>query len=139
VLSLYYEHYEDWAQSALTFRQERGAEVIIGPLIDTSLGVTPRRAYLLRTDPAMEFLGQWDSHSYLETAGIWPSKDVGDEFRNEIENHIPVVFVEGDWDTSTPIENVLSVAPYFLNGRVLIVEHGKLRAKADGPRRARDR
>jgi len=36
-----------------------------------------------------------------------------------------VVFVEGDWDTSTPIENVLSVAPYFLTGRVLIVEHGK--------------
>jgi pimeloyl-ACP methyl ester carboxylesterase len=126
VLSLYYGHYDDWAKSALTFRQAREAEeVIIGPLIDTSLGVTPRRAYLLKTDPAMEFLGQWDSHRYLETAEIWPSKDVGDEFRNEIENHIPVVFVEGDWDTSTPIENVLSVAPYFLNGRVLIVEHGK--------------
>jgi len=126
VLSLYYGHYDDWAQAALNFRQVREAEeVIIGPLIDTSLGVTPRREYLLRTDPAMEFLGQWDSRSYLETAGIWPSKDVGDEFRNEIVNHIPVVFVEGDWDTSTPIENTLSVAPYFLKGRVLIVEHGK--------------
>jgi pimeloyl-ACP methyl ester carboxylesterase len=126
VLSLYYEHYDDWAQAALTFRQAREAEeVIIGPLIDTSLGVTPRRGYLLRTDPAMEFLGQWDSRSYLETAEIWPSKDVGDEFRNEVVNHIPVVFVEGDWDTSTPIENTLSVAPYFLNGRVLIVEHGR--------------
>ena len=33
--------------------------------------------------------------------------------------------MEGDWDTSTPIENTLSVAPYFMNGRVLIVEHGK--------------
>ena len=126
VLSLYYGHYDDWAQSALTFRQAREAEeVVIGPLIDTSLGVTPRREYLLRADPATEFLGQWDSRSYLETAGIWPSKDVGDEFRNEIVNHIPVVFVEGDWDTSTPIENTLSVAPYFLKGRVLIVEHGK--------------
>jgi pimeloyl-ACP methyl ester carboxylesterase len=126
VLSLYYGHYEDWARSALTFRQAREAEeVIIGPLIDTSLGVTPRRADLLRTDPATELLGQWDSHSYLETAEIWPSKDVGDEFRNEVVNHIPAVFVEGDWDTSTPIENTLSVAPYFLNGRVLIVEHGK--------------
>jgi hypothetical protein len=36
-----------------------------------------------------------------------------------------VVFVAGDWDTSTPIENTLSVAPYFPNGHVLIVEHGK--------------
>lgn len=126
ILSLYYGHYDDWARSALTFRQAREAEeVMIGPLIDTSLGVTPRREYFLRTDPATELLGQWDSRSYLETGGIWPSKDVGDEFRSEIENHIPVVFVEGDWDTSTPIENTLSVAPYFLNGRVLIVEHGK--------------
>lgn len=79
----------------------------------------------MKTDPATEFLGQWDSNAYLRTAEIWPTKDVGDEFRNEIVNHISVVFVQGDWDTSTPIENVLNVAPYFLNGRVLIVEHGK--------------
>jgi len=126
VLSLYYGHYDEWAQAALTFRQAREAEeVIIGPLIDTSLGVTPRREFLLRTDPAIEFLGRWDSRSYFETADIWPSKDVGNEFRNEIVNQIPVVFVEGDWDTSTPIENTLSVAPYFPNGHVLIVEHGK--------------
>ncbi|PYS30802.1 MAG: hypothetical protein DMF75_15475 [Acidobacteria bacterium] len=126
ILSLYYGHYDEWARSALNFRQPRDAEeAIIGPLIDTSLGVTPQREYLLRNDPAAALLGQWDFDSYLATAGIWPSKDVGDDFRNEIISHIPVVFVEGDWDTSTPIENTLSVAPYFLNGRVLIVEHGK--------------
>jgi TAP-like protein len=49
----------------------------------------------------------------------------GDEFRQEVVNQIPVVFVEGDWDTSTPIENTLSVAPFFRNGHVLIVEHGR--------------
>ena len=126
ILSLYYGHYEDWAQSALAFRKPREAEeALIGPLIDTSLGATPGREYLLRNDTATEFLGQWDFHSYLETAEIWSSSDVGDEFRNEIVSQIPVVFVEGDWDTSTPIENTLSVAPYFRNGRVLIVEHGK--------------
>ena len=126
ILSLYYGHYDEWARSALDFRQSRDdEEAIIGPLIDTSLGVTPRREYLLRNDPAAALLGQWDFDSYLATADIWPSKDVGDEFRNEIISHIPVVFVEGDWDTSTPIENTLSVAPYFMNGRVLIVEHGK--------------
>ena len=126
ILSLYYGRYDEWAQSALAFREPREAEeIIIGPLIDTSLGVTPRRGYLLSTDPATEILGQWDSNTYLKTADIWPSKDVGDEFRKEIVNHIPIVFVEGDWDTSTPIENILSVAPYFRNGRVMIVEHGR--------------
>lgn len=126
ILSLYYGHYDEWARSAFDFRQPREAEeAIIGPLIDTSLGVTPRREYLLRNDQAAALLGQWDFDSYLATADIWPSEDVGDEFRNEFISLIPVVFVEGDWDTSTPIENTLSVAPYFMNGRVVIVEHGK--------------
>jgi pimeloyl-ACP methyl ester carboxylesterase len=126
LLSLYYEHYDDWARTVLKYRHSREAEeMIIGPLIDTSLGVSPRRKYLLKNDPAKEFLGEWDFASYLATADIWPTPDVGDDFRTEVVNRIPVVFVEGDWDTSTPIENTLYVAPYFLNGRVLIVEHGK--------------
>ena len=71
ILSLYYGHYNEWARSALDFRQPRDAEeAIIGPLIDTSLGVTPRGQYLLRNDPAAALLGQWDFDSYLATADI---------------------------------------------------------------------
>ena len=126
LLSLYYEHYEEWAKSIIDARSRHETdELIIGPLIDTSLGVSSRRAYLLETDPATEFLGQWDFKSYMATADVWPTTDVGDEFRQEVVNQIPVVFVEGDWDTSTPIENTLSVAPFFRNGHVLIVEHGR--------------
>jgi hypothetical protein len=63
---------------------------MIGPLIDTSLGVTPKREYLLRTDAGTEFLGHWNFDSYLATADIWPTEDVGDEFRTEVVSHIPV-------------------------------------------------
>jgi pimeloyl-ACP methyl ester carboxylesterase len=125
LLSLYYERYDAWAISALAARRSREVEAqIIGPLIDTSLGVTPRREHLLRTDAGTEFLGQWNFHGYLAAAEIWPTEDVGDEFRTEVVSQIPVVFAQGDWDTSTPIENTLNVAPYFLKGRVLIAEHG---------------
>src|SRR5262245_46864521 len=57
LLSLYYERYDSWASSTLAGRRSRDAEALmIGPLIDTSLGVTPRREYLLRTDAgASEF------------------------------------------------------------------------------------
>ena len=55
---------------------------------------------------------------------IWPTPDVGDGFRTEVVSRIPVVFAQGDWDTSTPVENVLQVAPYFPNGRILIAAHG---------------
>lgn len=125
LLTLYYERYVPWALSLSAERGSREPEMpLIGPLIDTSLGVTPRREYLLRTDAGTEFLGQWNFDSYLATADIWPTADVGDEFRNEIVSHIPVVFAQGDWDTSTPVENTLNVAPFFPNARVLIAEHG---------------
>ncbi|MFY9556646.1 MAG: alpha/beta hydrolase [Blastocatellia bacterium] len=125
LLGLYYERYIPWALNLSGGRRSREVDtVLIGPLIDTSLGVTPRREYLLRTDAGTEFLGQWNFDSYLATAEIWPSADVGDEFRTEIVSRIPVVFAQGDWDTSTPVENTLNVAPFFLNGRVLIAEHG---------------
>jgi pimeloyl-ACP methyl ester carboxylesterase len=125
LLSLYHEHYDAWATEALTSRRSREVESrVIGPLIDTSLGVTPKRRFLLRNDPASEFLGHWNFDSYLATTGIWPTADVGDDFRTEVVTRIPVVFAQGDWDTSTPVENTLNIAPYFPNGRVLIAEHG---------------
>ncbi|HSE37993.1 MAG TPA: alpha/beta hydrolase [Blastocatellia bacterium] len=125
LLSLYYERYVAWVLPMATARRSREVEtVLIGPLIDTSLGVTPKREHLLRSDVGTEFLGQWNFDSYLATADVWPTADVGDEFRNEVVSRIPVVFAQGDWDTSTPVENTLNVAPYFLNGRVLIAEHG---------------
>jgi pimeloyl-ACP methyl ester carboxylesterase len=93
-------------------------------LIDSSLGVTPRRLFQLRTDPATDFLGHWNFDRYLSTAEIWPTPDVGDEFRTEVVCPIPVVFVHGDWDTQTPVENTLQVAPYFPNAHVLLVERG---------------
>jgi pimeloyl-ACP methyl ester carboxylesterase len=125
LLSVYHEQYDQWASSTLAGRRSREAELLmIAPLIDTSLGVTPRREHLLRTDAGTEFLGQWNFDSYLATADIWPTTDVGDEFRTEVVSRIPVVFAQGDWDTNTPVENALNVAPYFPNGRLMIATHG---------------
>jgi hypothetical protein len=125
ILSLYHEHYDRWAFEANLTRRSRNVEIpVIGPLIDTSLGVTPERRYLLENDPAIALLGQWNFHGYLRTADLWPSPDVGDDFRREIPCSIPVVFVHGDWDVQTPVENALLVGPYFSNGRIVIVHRG---------------
>jgi pimeloyl-ACP methyl ester carboxylesterase len=79
---------------------------------------------LLRGDPATKFIGRFSFDLNLVTADEWPSPDVGDEFRKPVETQTPVMFVQGDWDTSTPIENALALAPYFPNSRVLIVHRG---------------
>jgi pimeloyl-ACP methyl ester carboxylesterase len=125
VLSLFHRHYDEWA--FVTNASRRGGTTlfpVITALIDTSLGVTPRRRHLLRTDPATALLGQWNFDSYLATADIWPTADVGDDFRAEVVTSIPVVFIHGDWDLQTPIENTLQIAPFFPKSHVMIVERG---------------
>ena len=39
----------------------------------------------------------------------------------------PILFVQGDWDPSTPIENTLAMLPWFPNARMLVLhraQHG---------------
>jgi pimeloyl-ACP methyl ester carboxylesterase len=125
VLALYHEHYDAWAASVLARRRSRSDQVrLIGPLIDTSLGVTPGREQQLRSDPATEFLGQWNWDAYIASKDVWPSADVGDDFRTAVETSVPVIFAQGDWDTKTPVENTLEIIRSFPNGRVIIVERG---------------
>ena len=124
VLSLYHRRYDDWARETLGRRLDEGPSPLIGPLFDTSLGVTPEREHLLRTDSGTGFLGMGGFHSYIASAPVWPSPDVGDDLRRMVPSQIPVLFLHGDWDTSTPIENLLNLLPYFPNSRSILVHRG---------------
>jgi pimeloyl-ACP methyl ester carboxylesterase len=127
ILSLYHGHYDAWARQTIEDRAA-GPVKLIGPLADSSLGVTAEREHLLRADPATELLGTWNFESNLASAPDWPTPDMGDAVRRPRVAPIPVVFVHGDWDTSTPIENTLGLLPYFPNGRTILVH----RAGHDG-------
>lgn len=123
ILSLYHEHYEDWARE--TFEERQAADTtLIGPLADSSLGVSAEREHRLRTDPAVAMLGTWNFEANIASAPDWPTRDMGDEVRKPVPSDIPVVFVHGDWDTSTPIDNTLGLLPYFRNGHPILVHRG---------------
>lgn len=126
ILALYHGSYEAWARRVLVRRRPRTMSVpIIGPLIDTALAVTPARRQLLRTDPAIALLGAWNFDAYMATEAIWPTADAGDAFRTEVPQTIPVLFVQGTWDTSTPMENLVQVLPHFVNSRTILVDQGE--------------
>lgn len=124
ILELYHGKTSRWAFQFSTQRARQQSMALIGPLIDSSLAVTPDRKYQLWTDPAIRYMGRDNFARYMATAEIWPSPDVGDEFRTPKQCDIPVVFTQGDWDFQTPIENTLEIAPYFTNSRVLIAHRG---------------
>lgn len=123
VLALYYGHYETWAEEVATERQAQPVK-IIGPLIDTSLGVSSERLKQLRGDPALPWIGSRGFEPYLAAADAWPTRDLGDAFRALTPSKTPVLLVHGDWDTSTPVENTLEQLPYFPNGRAIVVHRG---------------
>ncbi len=123
ILSLYHGHYESWAQEVAEAR-EAGKVKLIGPLADSSLGVTAAREHQLRSDPALDFLGNWNFEANIASAPDWPTPDMGDDVRMPVESSIPVVFVHGDWDTSTPVENTLGLLPYYPNGHAILVHRG---------------
>ncbi|PTL81428.1 alpha/beta fold hydrolase [Vitiosangium sp. GDMCC 1.1324] len=124
ILSLYHRHYDDWAREVIHQRRSVEPAALIGPLIDTSLGVSAEREHLLRTDSGIDFLGTGAFHSYIASAPAWPTPDLGDEMRLTVPSPIPVLFLHGDWDTSTPIENLLNILPYFTNSRAILVHRG---------------
>jgi len=123
VLSLYHGHYTDWAREVAHGRQAQEYK-LIGPLIDTSLGVTPQREYQLRHDPARRYVGESGFAPYLAAASAWPTPDLADDYLQLRPIDTPVLLVHGDWDTSTPIDNTLAQLPYLRNGHAIVVHRG---------------
>lgn len=124
VLSAYHGHYEAWARDAIGWRGSEKRS-LINPLINIGLDMTAERKSLLWSDPALPMLGSWNFAAYLATKGEWATPDAGDAFRRPVQDPTPVLFVQGDWDTSTPIENTLAMLPYFPNGRVVVVHRAQ--------------
>ncbi len=126
IIAIHQGRYEAWAEEVAASRRPLRAApaALIGPLIDTSLNVSETRGQLLANDPAIRYLGAWGFAPSIASASLWPTPDVGDEFRLPKESAIPVVFLHGDWDTSTPIENSQEMQRYFPNSRLVVVRRG---------------
>lgn len=124
VLSAHHGRYEDWAADAARWRAA-GKRALINPLINIGLDMTAERKALLWSDPALPMLGGWNFAAYLATKGDWPTPDAGDAFRRPALDPTPILFVQGDWDTSTPVENTLAMLPYFPNARVVLVRRAQ--------------
>lgn len=126
VLDLYHGHYEAWGKDAISDRASEKRS-LINPLINIGLDMSAERKALLQTDPALPIIGGWNFAGYLATKGEWATPDPGDAFRRPVRDPTPVLFVQGDWDPSTPMENTLAMLPWFPNARMMILhraQHG---------------
>jgi pimeloyl-ACP methyl ester carboxylesterase len=124
VIDLHHGRYQAWAREVAEGRKA-ATQSLIGPLIDTATGVTAARRAQLESDPALDMLGRWNFATYTASSDAWPTADLGDGFRLPVRDETPILFVQGDWDANTPMENLLDLLPWFPNARALIVHRGQ--------------
>jgi len=91
--------------------------------IDCGLSPSGARREQLLADPAMEVLGNINA-GYFAICDEWSAPNVSEEFLAPIQTGIPALFIQGTWDTSTPLMNALEIAKGFENGHLIIVDGG---------------
>ena len=130
VLELYHRRYEAWAREVIARRTRPEPVRLIQPLIDSSLGASPQREHQLRTDPALRIIGVVDFDPLIRSAADWPTPPMNDNLRGPVRTTIPTLFIQGDWDTSTPMENMLGTLPYFPDSRAILVHRAGHQSRA---------
>lgn len=133
VLRLYHGDFTTAAERmAQRATGERGLPTASFFMLDCGSGISPQREAELNADPAQAIVG--DLGWFYQTAcPVWGS-DLSDDFRQNFTTEIPTVIVHGTWDTSTPYENALELAPFFKNSKMVTVKggsHGALREALD--------
>ncbi len=98
-------------------------------VLDCGSGISEARRRRLENDPAIPLVGDLGSY-YDANCPAWES-DLGEEFRTSFSTDVPTLIVQGDWDTSTPIENALELLSAFSNHHFVRVEGGSHLALMD--------
>ena len=122
VLTLYAGDFIGAAEAAIRDQSNDGYPTASFFMLDCGSGISPAREEQLNADPAAEVVGRlgwW----YQINCSVWES-DLGNEFRKNFETEIPTVIVHGTWDVNTPLENALELAPYFKNGKLILINGG---------------
>lgn len=97
-------------------------------MLDCASGMSAERRKTFEADPAQAVVGH-TGWFYDAACPHWGA-DLGEDFRKGFDTAIPTVIVHGTWDTNTPYDNALELAPRFQNSRFVTVEggsHGALR------------
>jgi pimeloyl-ACP methyl ester carboxylesterase len=122
VIAMYNGDYTLAARVALAERKNMGIETASYYMLDCGSGITRDRDRTILAEKEAKYVGDRNDE-YRAVCSLWPS-DNGDEFRTNFRTPIPTVMVQGNWDTSTPMENSLEMKPFFINSRYMLVNGG---------------
>lgn len=125
IIQMHHGQFDQKAQQMMMMAMASGRQQLSTAsfwMLDSGSGITAKRRAEFEADPAMDIIG---STFWYYSAGspVWKT-DLGDDFRSNFETEVPTLIVHGTWDTSTPYENAVELAPYFKNSKFVTVNRG---------------
>ncbi|MEQ5790695.1 alpha/beta fold hydrolase [Muricauda sp. NFXS6] len=122
ILNMYYGDYTIPAKFALSLHKVSAPNAMSNAM-DFASGVSDERRSEIKNDKAIHILGDIN-YGYTMREGIWNEKDLGTNFRKNVQSEVPVLLVHGTWDIATPIENAHEVLMGLKNGHLIEVVEG---------------
>lgn len=122
ILALEKGDYAQAAQAALSYRRLRMPGLMHWSM-DCSSGIGGARRARYAQSSARRVLGDLNAE-YEDLCDIWPTRGVGEDYRDIAKAPIPTLLFHGTWDVSTPLENAREVAAGLSAAQLLVVEGG---------------
>lgn len=93
-------------------------------MMDLASYASPARLDRIRKEARASLLGNAMNFPVMELRGAWPEADLGAEYRKPVRSEVPALFLVGDLDARTPIENAREIAAGLPRSKVVVVENG---------------
>ncbi len=106
--------------SAIQMRNKR-RESLMPYFMDCASYASPERLALIAQQKPHTLLGDAINFPFPDICSAIDAADLGSEFRSPATSNVPVLFISGDLDARTPIENAQQTALGFPNSQHLII------------------
>ncbi len=103
--------------------RSRQRESLMPYFMDCASYASPERLALIAQQKPHTLLGDAINFPFPDICSAIDAEDLGSEFRSPAKSDVPVLFISGDLDARTPIENAQQAALGFPNAQHLII-HG---------------
>lgn len=115
-------NFSGFRDSAIQLRSKQ-RESLMPFFMDCASYASPERLALIAQQKPHTLLGDAINFPFPDICSAIDSEDLSSEFRSPAISDVPVLFISGDLDARTPIENAQQTALGFSNAQHLII-HG---------------
>lgn len=125
------------AKTLATQRRAAGVHSAMQMVMDSASGLTAARAERIARERDRSLLGDAVNGPFPHLREAWGVPDLGDDFRAPVRSDIPVLFIVGDLDSRTPVENARELMKSLPRSHLIIVRNAAHAVRWNAPELAR--